>query len=83
MRLSVCKEDSGYNPLACRNVKIFFDNIEVTNRCHTADDESGTVWLYLEDDEGKKYTIPSDDFEYSVCVAQEMLRGNVEIKLNT
>ncbi len=88
MRLSVRKEDSGYSPL-CSKAKIFLDGVEVTNRCHTADDKSGIVWLYKLNDKGKKYVISSDDPRDSIdtrrrrsVVAQEMLQGRVEIRLN-
>ena len=71
MRKSVCEDDSGFDN---RRYKVFVDDKEVTNRCHTADEEEGVAYCYALNAEGNKYV----DHKTG-DVARETLHGKVRI----
>ena len=74
MRVSVRKDDPGYDPILTLDCKVLVDGVDVTNRCYTADEEKGTAWCYkLNDEKQKFYDSVTDE------AAQETLHGKVEI----
>ena len=73
MRLSVRKEDAGYDPDTCMHAKVFVDGEEVSSRCFTADEEEGKAWCYKLNDEGEKFV------RDGIKIAEEVLTGEVKI----
>ena len=51
----------------------FFNGVDVTNRCRWANDETGEIFLYKHNAEGKPYVEGAD-------IAAEQLKGNVQFK---
>lgn len=78
MRISVRKDDSSYNPENpyCGELIVTVDGVDVTRRCHTADEELRTAWCYALNAEGEKYVDLNDPSPYAV---QEILQGVVVI----
>ena len=77
MRISVRESDPGYNLQVCRNCSILVDGIDVTGRCHTADEEKGIAMCFKEDMFGHKYVDPDDPDK----AAEEVLTGKVVIQI--
>ena len=77
MRVSVRKEDPGYVEDTVGNCTIFVNGIDVTNRCHTADEEEGKAWCFKHNEENKKIIDPDNDDK----IAEEVLTGEVVIML--
>ena len=84
MRLSIGEyySDSGFNfnlSLGSnQKVKILVDGVDVTNHCHTADEEEGKAYCYKCDEEGRHYIDPDNPHQ----AAQEVLEGKVEISFS-
>jgi len=76
MRLSVRKDDPGYD-VAAQHCQVFVDGIDVTVRCHTADEEEGKAWCFKHNELGRPFRDPATDE-----AAQEVLAGEVVILLN-
>lgn len=76
MRLSVRKDDSGYNPEALDNCRSFVDGVDVTARCYTADEEEGKAWCFKLNELGQKFIDPETNEP-----AVEVLSGEVIIVL--
>lgn len=74
MRLSVREDDPGYSPQATFRCKVFVDDVEVTTRCHTADEEQGKAWCFKLNELGEK-------FRDGDRAAEEVLTGKVVIIL--
>ena len=74
MRKSVKKDDKGYDPYAAGNYEVWLNGLKVDG-CFTAVEESGEVWIYVEDNEGRFVL----DLEKNVIKAK-CLKGKVEIK---
>ncbi len=72
MRLSIREDDPGYGPT--QNCKVFVDDVEVTARCHTADEEQGKAWCFKLNELGEKFIDQAYD-----KVAEEVLTGKVVI----
>lgn len=79
MRLSIREEDPGYNDDATRHCRVLLDGVDVTGRCHTADEEEGKVWCYKWNAEGKPFVDPDHPDKGAV---EEILTGKVLIVLN-
>jgi len=63
-----------------RTLRVFLNDVEVTNRCFYADGRRGVVRLYKLNAEGRKYTVPIIDAPHWAVprrVATEELRGKV------
>ena len=75
MRLSVRRDDPGYNFYLARNCSIFVYGEDITEACHTADEEKGMVWCYKRNAEGNKY-VEGDR------VAEIVMQGKVEIEVH-
>ena len=75
MRASCRKDDSGYTPKTL-DLVVLVDDIDVTNRCFTADEESGEAFCYTYNKEGKFFLDPENPDE----IKTEIMRGKVEIK---
>ena len=76
MRLSILKNDPGYDFELSNRCKVLVDGVDVTNRCQTADEEEGKAWCLKHDSEGKAFT------DHSIGeVAKEVLSGKIEIIL--
>lgn len=73
MRVTVCREDFG-TQVGPGAVKVTVDDVDVTNRCHTADDESGEAWCWLHNENGELYLVGSE-------LAAEVLRDHVVIEM--
>lgn len=76
MRLSICKDDPGYDLEASFSCRVYLDGEDVTFRCFTADEEEGTVWLNKHNDAGESFVDQSTG-----RIAKETLSGKVEIVL--
>lgn len=77
MRLSIVESDPGYDMKATSRCKVLVDGVDVTNRCHTADEEERKAWCYKLNEFGKKFASPD-----RTKVVQEVLTGDVKILLN-
>ncbi len=44
MRISMRKGDPGFNMFFADRCKVFVDGINVSSKCHTADEEKGMAW---------------------------------------
>lgn len=78
MRLSVRESDPGYNHEVTRHCSIFVDGVNVTERCHTADEEEGKAWCFKCNELGQKLVDP----DFPDRAAEEVLTGKVLILLN-
>ncbi len=79
-RISVRPNDSGYDVRATQGyVKVYVNEIDVTNCCYTADEEEGKAWCYLRNEVGRVYVDPNDDEK----IAEEILTGAVKIVIGT
>ncbi len=58
------------------NCTVTVDGVDVTGRCHTADEEKGFAMCFKEDLFGEKYYDPDED-----QVAEETLKGKVVISI--
>ena len=76
MRLSVRKDDPGYDAEALKDCRAFVDGIEVTDRCVTADEEEGKAWCFKHNEEGRAFV---DDATGNP--AEEILTGDVVIMI--
>lgn len=76
MRVSADAADSGYRPDLIGRVRIWLDDVEVTNRCVTADDERGEAVLHVLDAEGR----PTLDRARN-AVRTETISGAVSIEV--
>lgn len=75
MRVSVRHDDPGYHPMAKNGgFQILLDGEDVTDLCHTADEEEGRVYGYRLNSEGLKYVDPDTGF-----AAEHVMLGEVEI----
>ncbi len=74
MRLSVDKDDPGYDSDALQNCKAFIDGVEITERCYTADEEEGKAWCFKLNELGNKFID-----EATGEAAKEILIGEVII----
>ena len=78
MRLSVKEDDPGYvDPFPFGKVKITLDDVDVTDKCFTADEEFGEVYVYKLNSDGQRYF----DRETNE-IPQETLKGDVKIVLD-
>ena len=75
MRLSIRMDDPSYNKYLAFNCTVLVDGVDVTGKCHTADEEKGVAWCYKHNEEGKPYVDPCNPGK----VAEEELTGKVEI----
>ena len=76
MRLSVRKQDPGFNPHLSMRAQVLLDGTDVTDRCFTADEDAGKVWLFVKDENGK-FVLNQDRTE----VVEQELNGRVEIRI--
>ena len=76
MRLSIHKDDVGYDLEKCKNCVILLDGIDITDKCFTADEEKGLAYCYMHNDDGRPYL---DKFGN---LATEAFSGEVRIILN-
>lgn len=75
MRISVRRDDPGYHPMAINGgFQILLDGEDVTNICHTADEEEGRVYGYALNKDGDKYIDPDTGF-----AAEHVMLGEVEV----
>lgn len=74
MRLSIREDDPGYDPRAIKDCKAFVDGVEVTERCHTADEEEGKVWCFKHNEIGQPFIDQATG-----KTAEEILIGKVII----
>ena len=81
MRISVRKDDRGYDPRAGHGpyVKVYVNGADVTNRCYTADEEKGKAWCFRHNADGQPFPDPKDH-EQAAC---EVLAGAVKIVIGT
>ena len=77
MRLTVRTDDlvDLYRAIHCT---VLVDGVDVTERCHTADDEEGKAWCFKRNADGKLFVDPADPDH----AAEEVLTGRVEIILD-
>ena len=78
MRLSVRKDDPGFNQEATLHCSIFVNGVNVTERCHTADEEEGKAWCFKHNELGRPFTDPN----FPDRAVEEVLTGKVIILLN-
>ena len=71
MRLSVMRNDPGFDLELSMVAQVLVDGVDVTSRCFTADEELGEAKCYRLDEFGRYFDAP----------AVETLRGRVEIVL--
>lgn len=76
MRISVCKDDPGYDDRAFGRCKVFLDGADITQHCYTADEEEGKVWCRKVNEVGASFIDPAT----GKC-ANEVFTGKVEIFL--
>lgn len=76
MRLSVDKNDPGYDSEALKNCRSFVDGVEVTDRCYTADEEEGKAWCFKHNEMGQVF-MDSATGE----IVKEILVGDVVIMI--
>ncbi len=74
MRLSVREDDPGYDSQATLGCRVFVDGVDVTTRCHTADEEKGKAWCFKLNEFGDKFKDPERG-----GAAEEVLTGEVVI----
>ncbi len=72
MRISVRKDDRGYDRIAAQGAKVYVDGVDVSCRCYTADEEQGKAWCFLHDERGQ--LLREGD-----SIAEEVLIGAVKI----
>lgn len=79
MRISVKKNDPGFNPAKCL---VYLDGEDITQECHTADEEEGKVWVNKKNADGKYFieSCPCCGTPNAV-VAEEVLVGDVKVVL--
>ena len=75
MRVSIRKEDPGYNLAVAYTCTILLDGKDITLNCFTADEEKGIAMCYKRNSEGKVYI----DNEK---LAEEILYGEIEIRFS-
>jgi hypothetical protein len=73
MRISVKKDDPGYDPVNSRYAKVYLDGVE-QKHCVTADEEEGYIIRYVTDDNGE-LTIEGD------YIKEEKVAGKVKIDI--
>ena len=84
MRISIRKDDPGYDYRTTLrrghgwDVSIFVDGVDVTGRCHTADEEEGKAWCFKHNELG----IPFTDPDFPDRAVEKVLTGKVVILLN-
>ena len=74
MRVSARREDPGYSTKAY-HCQVTVDGINVTNKCHTADEEKGIAWCNKLNANGQPYIENN-------AVAEEILHGKVKISFD-
>ncbi|KKL12373.1 hypothetical protein LCGC14_2536410 [marine sediment metagenome] len=74
MRLSVRKDDPGFDYAKACNCKIVVDGDDVTSICYTADEEKGMAWCLALNSDGENYVD-----EATGETAEVILQGKVEI----
>ncbi len=77
MRLSIREDDPGYNLAATNHCTVFVNGLDVTARCHTADEEEGKAWCFKHNEEERKFMDPATGEP-----ATEVLVGDVVILLD-
>ncbi len=77
MRVSIREGDPGYRE-GYKYCTIFVDGIDVTGRCHTADEEEGKAWCFKHNEQEQKFMDPATGEP-----ATEVLAGDVIILLST
>lgn len=76
MRLSVRENDPGYDERAM-GCTILVDGVDVTRRCHTADEEEGKAWCFKHNERDRPFV------DNSRKVVEEVLTGKVVIVLRS
>ena len=74
MRISVIKSDPGYHPAVGAFADVFLYGKQF-NGAHTADEEKGEIWFYVNDAQGNYYV--NGEELVSGCV-----KGDVKIKID-
>lgn len=78
MRKSVQKSDVGYDPVAYLRYEVYLDGLKV-QKCVTADEELGVVFVYDYNEEDGTYKMAYDEFGDAYIPLKEV-KGKVEIR---